>query len=458
MSEDSKYNSCNICCSDKSVFVTCNYCKFQACDDCQEKFLLTQNNPKCMDCKKEWSIEFLHYNFSKNFINKKYKQHRENILFEMEKALLPRTQIELTRKRKIKELSDEVETYKQMIYNLEIEINYLRNNRDVIEEKKLETTEQLRNCPKVDCRGYLNSINKDTSQCGLCEVRACKKCLEIKEDNHECDEKTLDTLKSIKNECRACPKCSALISKISGCDMMFCTMCKTGFSWKTGELATGPIHNPHYFEYLASIGEDSKEVMRRFGGDAYVRWEDITNENIYCIRFDFLVSMFTQKIKKVVPIATELYELARFIIHIEDVEKDHRYRPVDLEEKNQDIREQYLTKQIDDKKFRSHIYRRNKKHEFNIEVYMLLDMLVTITKEEYCKLVLHIKKLISSKDKRFYLIQNNEEYLQFLAKIENLVKYTEESLIKIYNRFDYKYNEHNFMDELKKNVENLKKK
>jgi hypothetical protein len=33
---------------------------------------------------------------------------------------------------------------------------------------------------------------------------------------------------------------------------MWCTACNTGFNWRTGTVATGPVHNPHYFEWLTA--------------------------------------------------------------------------------------------------------------------------------------------------------------------------------------------------------------
>jgi hypothetical protein len=106
-------------------------------------------------------------------------------------------------------------------------------------------------CPNSDCKGMLSQKYK----CSTCEVTFCPRCLEPKATGHECNKDLVDTIDLIKATSKKCPKCSERIDKDSGCDQMWCPTCKVAFSWRTGKIETGYIHNPHYFDYMRRTGQ-----------------------------------------------------------------------------------------------------------------------------------------------------------------------------------------------------------
>ena len=121
------------------------------------------------------------------------------------------------------------------------------------------TTEKktfIKPCPSNDCKGFLSTAWK----CGLCELWTCPDCHEVKgesrDSDHTCDPDKVATATLLAKEAKGCPKCGVQICKIEGCDQMWCTHCNTGFNWRTGTVAKGPVHNPHYFEWLRSHGQN----------------------------------------------------------------------------------------------------------------------------------------------------------------------------------------------------------
>ena len=111
-----------------------------------------------------------------------------------------------------------------------------------------------RPCSNENCNGMLKYGN---DLCGICEYITCSKCLESyhkNNTNHQCDDDKVKTAELIKKDTKYCPKCNFGITKLSGCDVMFCTQCTTSFNWKTMEILTKNLHNPHYIEYLRNNG------------------------------------------------------------------------------------------------------------------------------------------------------------------------------------------------------------
>ena len=221
-----------------------------------------------MECHKEFPREFLVENFTQKFVTQDWKKHREMVMFQKEKALLP------TRQR-VAELVQRKETLRDEEAKLATEIAELEARRRAIATEKqridyrirvgpaadaegaaaggaaIQRAAFVRPCPNTDanCRGFLSTQWK----CNLCNMWACKDCHEIKgaqqDVEHTCHPDNLASAKLIDAETRGCPKCGARVFKISGCNQMFCTACNDcAFDWVTGRIET-VIHNPHYYEF-----------------------------------------------------------------------------------------------------------------------------------------------------------------------------------------------------------------
>ena len=251
------------------IQVTCPSCGFNACRKCNETFILDPTNhiPNCMNCHKEFQREFLVENFTLKFVSKDWKEHRERIMLQKERALLPTRQpvAEMVRRKDV--ITKECNTILEQINALRAEHYNKIEEKNRIERRirlgptagdvvggsasKRENTTFVRPCPNTaeNCRGFLSTQWK----CNLCNMWACKDCHEMKgpaqDTPHECNPDNLASAKLIDAETRACPKCGARVYKISGCNQMFCTACNDcAFDWVTGRIET-VIHNPHYYEF-----------------------------------------------------------------------------------------------------------------------------------------------------------------------------------------------------------------
>ena len=126
-------------------------------------------------------------------------------------------------------------------------------------EPTKERKQFVAKCPAPECEGFLSTAWK----CGLCNLHTCKDCRELKDENHVCNPETVESVRTILKDSKPCPKCGTVISKISGCDQMWCIDCKTAFSWNTGKIETTVIHNPHYFDWMRKNGGLPQNPVQR---------------------------------------------------------------------------------------------------------------------------------------------------------------------------------------------------
>ena len=275
--------TCDVCCEKFNKIhhkkVECSFCDLKSCRSCSQRYILDSfQDPHCMGCKTLWNREFVDSFCTKYFRNTELRRHRENILFEREKALMPQSQKEVERILEIRKLRRKarklratlIELYQRYHLSFPINDRTIESYPEIVEfHRDLEQvyadlerirttghitdtseTKFVRQCPNVACKGFLN----EDYFCGLCSTSFCKACNEPLTDDHKCNPEVVKTMKLLNRDSKSCPKCGTVIHKTSGCSQMWCINCHTAFDWRSGEIVTGRIHNPHYIEFKRKGG------------------------------------------------------------------------------------------------------------------------------------------------------------------------------------------------------------
>jgi hypothetical protein len=395
---------CPICCEEYTetlrACVECPNpaCEYHACKQCVRRYLTTiTSKPHCMSCKNQWNLDFLKENLNTSWMNKEYKNHRKTILFEHEKSRIPETMpaveafLSLDTKKKelithrnvVINLRRHLETARDLEYKLKREIDNIKrgNVGNVKSEKKF-----IKPCPVNDCKGFLSSAYK----CGVCNIFVCSKCHEIKGDKqdseHTCNPDTVKTIEMMKKDTKPCPSCAASIHKISGCDQMWCTQCKVAFSWRTGLRVNGVIHNPHYYQWQKQNGGN-------MAVPGAVRCGGIPDRNHFWNKIKHLFpskpinggtdnnNQWRRRVStKNLYIKSMVLNLHRCANHVQYVIVDDMRRNCQRLTDNKDLRIKYITKEIDEKKLKTDICRRDNKHTKNtdiLQIYELMNNIIT---------------------------------------------------------------------------------
>ncbi len=256
---------CSICCEDLIKAVNCLGCEFVACIKCTKRYILELPvRAHCMSCKVKWGERFLSAVLPKTWVTTEYRKHCQYISLDREKSLIPETLAELPRlcekekqKKILRDLVDQRKVLKKQLRDINAQIFDIRGQKsNSNEQAKLHF---LCPCPKEDCRGMIESIN---FKCGVCDTTICKRCrMQLnKTHKHRCNNEDIEAVKFLRKDTKACPKCATPIFKIDGCDQMWCTQCRTAFSWKTGIIETKRIHNPHAVEWQRAHGNNARDI------------------------------------------------------------------------------------------------------------------------------------------------------------------------------------------------------
>jgi len=420
-------SECTICAEKYSKMlrsrVACPYCAFEACSACCQKFLLTETAPRCMlpECRREWTRAFIVATFPAVFVNKRLKAHREQVIFDQERALLPATQplVEniLNRRRIASDIAR---------INLEIARLYGRRNDMQIaynatfsadRETTAERRQFVRACPADGCRGFLSTQWK----CELCEQWTCPQCNELKgpahDSEHTCHPDQLASAALMRHDTKPCPTCGMGIFRISGCPQMFCTSCHTAFCWNTGRIETN-VHNPHYFEWLRQTGGDEVADNRLPGqGPGGGCRQVLDTRFIRSLRQNVVVE--TSPIVQHLPEASDrVWRIAREIMHIRDIEVP-RYQ-VNRVTTNQKLRIKYLLNEIDEEQLKVLLQRCDKRNQKHHEIYEVLDTVQQAATDILFRLLDHATKVVGRWGGSRCLTKEHPGFVPFLASLKEL--------------------------------------
>nr|QBK90549.1 MAG: E3 ubiquitin-protein ligase [Pithovirus LCPAC104] len=394
--------------------------------------MLTQKNPKCMniECKKLWTTDFLYNNFTKTWINDKYKKHQKNILFEETKKINEDDIIDIKNKKIRKKYKDLIHLDNKNFFILVV--NYIRDNPEInfnnIENEdyfnptlrgyivnimltynttknsnfpssssfsdtfKEKERKIFYNCPKDNCNGVMSSRWK----CTICDTLVCAKCRQIKKTDHICKEEDIKSVDLMKKDSKPCPNCHSIIYKAEGCPQMWCTSCNTGFNWNTLKIIKNEtIHNPHYIEWIRNNGLRIEEDFCREVPILIDSKKFIFSRNILSLRdsIEFIIFNYLPDLR--IPIS------------------------------NRKVRLKYFMENFEKEKFSIQMMKNEKRRLFNMQEDEILTMFTQTAGDFLIQMVRY---------------KDNDELNKFIEMEKNifeLLEYTNRVLENIYHRNNY---------------------
>jgi len=423
---------CQICCLPFTSMVrkeiSCPFCQYVACTDCIKKYILSSlSEADCMNCRVPLSTEFIDSITSRLFRNGEYKRHRENVLLEKEKSLLPATIPYVEEKLRKRELRKENELlYKEreevlkQVAEIERKINqnnynlYVNNQEDEDSIVKNNKKTFIKACVMPECRGFLSS----DWICAVCKTSVCSDCHEEKKEEHTCDPNNVETAKLLAKDTKPCPQCYSLIYRISGCDLMFCTVCNVSFSWKSGK-EVNPLnnHNPHYIEYIRK----TNGYVPRAPGDIPMTCGGFPHFLMIDNHIKEYKNNYRDNIDKRID---NIYNAQRVFNEILEYQIERNNIPNTLK-LYRDFRVRYLMNELSEEDWKTNLFKSERIKEIQKSKKEVYEMLITAATDLINKLIMqHL----------------HEEITETLDEIQVLLDYFNESFKSVIKRFGLKSN------------------
>jgi hypothetical protein len=362
-------------------------------------------------------------------MNNEWAEHRRQILWRHEEALLPEAQLVAERivrgrgmesnleplieqREQLRKQIDVIDDQITQIYRV---ITLLQSGREVNDLGQIVTAKAtaaerkafIRRCTHNGCNGFLSTAWK----CGICENYSCSECLIVKgkdrEAPHTCKEDDVATAKLLAKDTKVCPKCGEGIQRSEGCSQMFCTSCKTPFDWNTGKIISGGyIHNPHYFAYMRENGG----AIARVAGD------------ILCGGLPHIRALIKFTVKTTEAVLQTIYQS---ISHTIDVEA-RRFNAHVEEVNNQQLRIKFLLNDMSKDEIERQLINHEKKRDRDRVIREVLDTFGNIGAEIFRRFAVDAEAKLAANPKAF-----DEVWPQYQKELEALRDYCNKELMNI---------------------------
>ena len=416
---------CSICfenfVDDKKL--SCDSCKNQICKICFTKWIRKRTNITCPHCNSKWLSNFIFDNLKAQYDELFMDQYKE-MLFQKEVSFIPLTQSYSTAYKNSKLYNKEDD---ELEYNFEL---LKSSDCDQINEKSFFKV--VIKCIKPNCAGYVMSNNYC---CGICNTNICKYCHSFLNENHICNIQDVQSIDLINTDTKSCPNCYTRIHKYEGCDQAYCTQCKTAFSYSTGKIEKGRIHNPHYYEEIQKI---------KMNNQINVACDDQPT---------FIIFNSKDQDKYSIHRIKEYNILHRVYVHtIGILENKYNYNImddiIDNDMKHIDFyrniwnRIYYMLEKIDEKEFINIIYTNHKKTNFNNDIYDIISEYINIYKNILINMKFFIE--IDFKNNRqdnkdildnLHCLLKNDVIEHYKNKINNICDFYSFNKNELYNDF-----------------------
>lgn len=460
--EIDKDKFCEICCEHytkvRRTKITCNSlndkgerCNARICKKCVQYYLVSEDkDPECMVCKQPYDRRFITDNLDPTFLKGALRKHEKKLIVDNEMSKMLDTQqhvqVYLEEKKQREAINTVIKERDEIIQKARLEsskkLQELEKTKKSIKKEKIQFKYP---CPIDGCRGFISV----KGNCGTCECKVCTNCNQIKEADHVCNPDDVASFELIKKATKPCPKCGERIQKISGCDQMWCTSlnskgetCGCTFSWKTGEIEKGNVHNPHFYQWIKKNGGQVREPGDVVCGGLinytlfYARLT--ANQQVDKLKLEHPIFMLYKKDKSrqmknaVITLRNVLVDFHRAIGDLR-YRLPHFRRTARNNEDSLNLRIQYSVNEITKEQFEKTIMRRHVEKQKTTEMLKVLELYNTVGVEQLNSMNGDV---------------SNENILNICNTIFNLVTYINEEFIKVnkaYTGQAYKINPRFFL-------------